>query len=82
MKRNLDVTTSSSKRQKREINQLKRKYNGLLLHENKRIKFLSNQQKMMKEYTCIFHDNDINICNIYECSGIININNQNSSYIN
>lgn len=50
------------------IKTLKRKYEILDIGERKKYKN-SNEHNQYQPYNCKLHDNDINICSIYECSG-------------
>lgn len=46
-------------------------------------KYCSFKKKITKEnYTCVYHDNDKQVCNIYSCSGVCKSNNNKSmSYL-
>jgi hypothetical protein len=57
----------------------KRKFDNILINEES-----IQINKFIKIYSCSLHDNDKEICNIYNCNGINNINftENNINYIN
>lgn len=62
-KRSIDIDSLSNKKIRLSREQHKRKSTNDIVTNIKRLKIYT------PEYVCVIHDNDRDICSIYDCSG-------------